>query len=175
MVKKDQDPIYTKQCRDTTRSFIGETLEGKLVVEIGRPVDARFNAPELVPVRFLDGTYGVIWDTVNCLMLHSDNPKVNRAIKYSTKMPLVSPGHGSGVMWITVYPDKDIAYAGIKVYYNDKADRSDSYKEVSWMQAFKARRERAELRRQQEAKQPALAEPVEESDSLLQIIYDNKD
>lgn len=147
-----RDPLYDKQRRNTKRRLKGKIFAGKIVTEVGDPSDARYNAPTLVPVRFADGTYGIIWDEKSGELLASNNPKVNRAIKFSRKMPVARPGIGSGVIWVNAYPKKDaVKFAGIKVFYNDKADRRDLYGEISWTQAAARRIADREARGAEEA------------------------
>jgi len=134
---------YARQCRNTQARLKGKLFNGMRIVEVGAPSDARLNGPTLVPVQFADGTYGVIWDEKRGVLLHPDNPKAARAIKRSRSMPIARPGIGSGVVWVTAYPPKkNIAYAGIKVYYNDKEGRGDSYREVSWKRSDQLKAER---------------------------------
>lgn len=130
------DPGYARQKRNTIRRLKGKKILHKTITEVGAPVDARINTPTLVPIRFHDGTYAIIWDEKTMRLLTSNNPKVNRAIKSSAKMPGVNYAIGSDVVWLKLYPKKDINHAFVKIYYNEKEDCKDSYHEVTWKEQF---------------------------------------
>jgi hypothetical protein len=127
-----KDSHYQRQRRNTQCRLKGTIVKGKRIVKVGSPIDRRLNYPTLIPVQFANGTHGVLWSENPLRLLESDNPKVNRAIRLSVKMPLVGPGIGSDVLYINVFPKKKgVVYASIKVYYNDKAGRGDLYKEMT--------------------------------------------
>lgn len=143
------DKIYINQRRRTQRQLKNTCLGGKRIAKVGSPVDARYNAPTSVPVQFTDGTFGIIWQVSDGMLMSSNNPNVEMGIKHSVKMPLINAGIGSGVMHIVVYPsNKDAAYAFIKVYYNDKEDYGDSIREVSVKEARTAAIHRKEAKKQ---------------------------
>ena len=124
----DSDTVYEVQCRKTRKRLVGVTVDRKVITDVGRPVDARANAPTLVPVQFANGTFGILWGG---RLMESSNPEVLKAIKASMKMPLVSAGLGSDVMHVVAYPPrKRIDRAYIKIYYNEKSDRGDTIRYV---------------------------------------------
>ena len=129
-MKKDLQ--YRKQRRNTQRRLKGKEIRGKRIAKVGSPIDKRLNCPTLVPVGFSDGTFGVLWEEASRQFLVSDNSKVNKAIKNSAKMPLVGAGIAGDVLHLNTFPKKkNIAFAFIKVYYNEKAGGGDIYREVS--------------------------------------------
>jgi hypothetical protein len=134
-----QDKPYINQRRRTQRALKGRMVGGQLIVKVGSPIDARNNKPSLVPFQLKNGRFGVFWGESNMDAVIPDNPDAAKAIEYSTRMPKVGPGFGSDVVHIRAYPKKKgVKYAFIKVYFNDKAGRGDSYQEMTYKEAAAA-------------------------------------
>ncbi len=126
MPREKADPVYNRQRRNTRRRLTGKWCQGKKIVQVGSPVDARFNKPTLIPVKLSNGSFRVLWEEKSRQLVPTSD-KIDRTIARSQRMPLVGPGIGSDVVHIQVYPRrKGVKHAFIKVYFNEKADRGDS-------------------------------------------------
>lgn len=123
---------YMRELSDADQALVGHHVaigdEYLQIVAVGEPVPRWLNQPQCCPVRFDDGTCGVVWNwTEGSRLIISDRDDWNEAVRRSATMPTVG-AIGSGVMnvWVT---NEDGRKGRLRTFYNDKMDLSD---EVIW-------------------------------------------
>lgn len=89
------------------------------VSKIGVPLLNPSSPAAIVPVQLADGTYRIAWCNGDSITSYLDHEGI---VAQSKQMPIVERGIGSGVFHIS---GQDVAGVFLlKVYYNEKADRS---------------------------------------------------
>ena len=122
---------YARQCCNTKQRLKGKTphKSKKKIVAIGYPMRRDPKNFTLVPVELDDGTFRILRDehTMQILLFKGkERWSIERAIRKSQKMPLVRVGKTPGVAQIIAYPpQKHVACALIKIYFDDKRERHD--------------------------------------------------
>ena len=106
--------------------FSSLKIEGRgEVVLVGEPLTG-FNAPEFIPVKFDDGTFGILSLPGASIFewVGEESDELNNAIKFSSKMPQIET-LATGIIRIYVV-NKDGRAGCIRYHYGfGKEDRED--------------------------------------------------
>ncbi len=128
---KGIDEQYMREIEAAAQALVGSRVylscDHELqIVAIGDPIPRWKNQPQCCPVRFDDGTCGVVWDwTAGIRVVTSEQSDWNAAVRYSHTMPKVG-AIGSDVMniWVT---NRHGQRARLRTFYNEKADMADVF------------------------------------------------